>query len=233
MILRIFRFAVGLMILPFCFVITQTLIDILDSLNPGASEILNPPLVVMTGGFIIWQIVYFLMPRPVRTYVLAHELTHALWGTLMGATVSKISVKKDHGYVSLSKTNFLITLAPYFFPLYTFLVIIAFYISSIFIDMRPYYLVWLCLVGFTWGFHLNFTLSTLLQHQPDIKQCGHLFSYVVIYLLNVAGICIWAVMVSNATLQGMIELFYRHTVADAVLIWHKGCQLFQLLYNNG
>jgi hypothetical protein len=67
---------------------------------------------------------WFFLPHPVKTYVVAHELTHALWGLLCGARVSHLRVSEGGGSVRLSKSNIVITLAPYFFPLYTILVIL-------------------------------------------------------------------------------------------------------------
>jgi hypothetical protein len=45
----------------------------------------------------------------------------------------------------------------------------------------------------TWAFHFTFTLQSLLTSQPDIQEYGRLFSYSLIYLLNVAGIALWIV----------------------------------------
>jgi hypothetical protein len=172
------------------------------------------------GGFLFWIFLYFVLPLPVRTYVLAHELTHALWGTLMGARIFKMRVLKNNGSVTLSKSNFLIALAPYFFPLYTVMVIAGYYVLSIFYDVEAYYLFWLGLVGFTWGFHFTFTISTLLQHQSDINEYGAVFSYALIYLLNAAGICIWIVMVSAATIEQMFQFAAIHMTETASDIWN-------------
>ena len=155
---------------------------------------------------------FLTLPQPIRSYVLAHELSHALWGMAMGARVHNMRLSKDGGSVSLSRTNFLITLAPYFFPLYTVLVIVVYRILVLFWDLEPYELYWLGLVGFTWGFHVTFTLKALSQHQPDIDEHGHVFSYVVILLMNMAGICLWIVGVSHASMGEMGTFIYIHTL---------------------
>ena len=85
-------------------------------------------------GFFLWVALYFLLPRPIRTYVLAHELTHALWAWLTGSHVSRMKLSKNGGSVVVSKNNILITLAPYFFPLYTMMVIAGYAILSLFFD---------------------------------------------------------------------------------------------------
>ena len=56
-------------------------------------------------------------------YVFGHELTHALWTWLFGGQVKKMKVSSSGGHVIISKTNFLIALAPYFFPLYAVIVV--------------------------------------------------------------------------------------------------------------
>jgi hypothetical protein len=56
-------------------------------------------------------------------------------------------------------------------------------------------------------------VATLLQHQPDIHECGRLFSYTFIYLMNVLGIGLWIVLVSPATLEQVMELLLRHGAA--------------------
>jgi len=161
----------------------------------------------LLGGLLFWLILYVVMPRPVRTYILAHELTHALWGWMMGARVSNLRVAGDSGSVTLSKTNFLITLAPYFFPLYTMLTIALFAILGLFYEVERFHLWWMGMIGFTWGFHFTFTISTLMQRQTDIQACGHLFSYTFIYSLNTMGVGLWSVVVTSATLERYVGLF--------------------------
>jgi hypothetical protein len=136
------------------------------------------------GGFTLWIILYFALPRPMWSYVLAHECTHALWGLLMGAKVSRMKVGERGGSVTLSKSNILITLAPYFFPFYTVITLLVFVVAAIWIDFSAYLPLWYALFGLTWAFHITFTLSILAIRQPDIMEHGRLFSYVIIYTIN-------------------------------------------------
>jgi len=204
--MRILRFAAGLLLLPPCVIITRTLLWLVKGAQPSAAQAAVPPAAwALAGGIAAWLAVYYTLPRPVRAYILAHELTHALWGSAMGARILSLKVSAQKGSVTLSKSNFLVTLAPYFFPLYTVLVIMLYCILSLFFKVENYYLLWLALVGFTWGFHLTFTLSTLMQRQTDIEHNGRLLSYSLIYLMNVLGICLWIVAVSSPTLEQMVE----------------------------
>jgi hypothetical protein len=207
MLMRLARFLIGALLLPVCWIVSLTVSELMVLVQPTSTSAIPPSVFAFGGGFLLWVIIFLVLPRPIRTYVLAHELTHALWGVLRGARVKNIRVSKDQGSVTLTKSDFLITLAPYFFPLYTFIVIVAYYILSIFIVMHPYELIWLGLVGFTWGFHFCFTITTLMQTQSDIKECGYLFSYTIIYMFNVFGITLWVVLVSDVELGEMMGAF--------------------------
>lgn len=199
------------MLIPFCVVITRTTMSLIAMIQPDSADIIPPAGWALGLGYLLWLLLYFTLPRPVKTYVLAHELTHALWGLMRGARIHRMRVSKEGGSVTLSKSDFLIALAPYFFPLYTVLVIVIYYIVSIFVEMEGYYLYWLGFVGFTWGFHFTFTISMLSQRQSDIQQYGYIFSYAVIYFFNIAGIGFWTVIVSSVTIGHMIELMGVHT----------------------
>jgi hypothetical protein len=219
MLLKFFKFLVGILLIPICIGVTRSIVSLVQAIEPSPDVFIPTPALAMLGGFALWTLVYLILPRPARTYVLAHELTHALWGSLMGARVVDMKISKETGSVTLSKSNFLIALAPYFFPLYTVMAIAAYYGCALFMDVENYYLGWLGLIGLTWGFHFTFTISTLLQHQSDIRDNGHLFSYAVIYLMNALGIALWIVLVSSATLGQWLGFLKHDLLASATLVW--------------
>jgi len=144
-------------------------------------------------GYGVWILCWFFLPQPVRVYILGHELTHALWAILFGGKAKNLSITPSGGSVKVTKSNVWITLAPYFFPFYTMILIVIFLLVKLFMGAVPYPLVWLFFLGFTWAFHFTFTIQSLWTSQPDIQEYGRLFSYSLIYLLNVAGIALWIV----------------------------------------
>lgn len=80
----------------------------------------------------------------------------------------------------VTKTNFLIALAPYFFPLYAVIIILIFLGVQQFRDLK-YHLVWFhLLAGAGYAFHLTLTWYVLQTRQSDITDQGYLFSWVVI-----------------------------------------------------
>jgi len=217
--MKFIKFFIGLALLPLCVAVSQTLWALVIAIHPESKMMIPAPAISLLAGLVVWLVLYYTLPRPVRSYVLAHELTHALWGALMGADIFSINVSHDKGSVVMSKTNVLITLAPYFFPLYTVLVIAGYYILGIFFDVEKYNLFWLAAIGFSWGFHLTFTISALMQHQTDINEHGHLFSYAIIYLCNALGICLWIIMVSSVTLEMLIVLLHDNTITISTLTY--------------
>lgn len=199
--MRVLRFIFGILLLPACVAATLALLNLVRAIPSNSQWLVPMPALALVAGFVLWLIVFALLPPAVKAYVLAHELTHALWGMAFGARVANLRISKEGGSVTLSKSNFLITLAPYFFPLYTVLVVAAYFTASLFFDLQPWHLLWLGLTGFTWGLHFTFTLTSLREHQTDIQACGHLFSYGVIYILNIAGIALWIVLVTDLTIR--------------------------------
>ena len=87
-------------------------------------------LVPFGAGALCWLAIYLLLPRPMWIYVFGHELTHALWTWVFGGEVRQFKASASGGHVIISKTNFVIALAPYFFPLYAVLLIAGFGIGK-------------------------------------------------------------------------------------------------------
>ncbi len=203
MIVRVLKFLVGVLLLPMCGAAACALWDtvlMLTAQDPGAFP---APLIALILGMLVWLVAICVLPQPARSYIFAHELSHVLWAWLTGARVYAMRVGKDRGSVEVSESNFLIMLAPYFFPLYTVLVVAIYYLLALFMNVERLFLPWLFLIGVTYGFHLTFTISALQHHQTDVAKQGRLFSYVVILLMNLLGIALWMIAISDATLLGV------------------------------
>ena len=194
---RLLRLAAGLLLLPVCVAVTMTLLGTLRGIADN-SVLLSPQTLWLCGGFFLWLAVWFLLPQPIQAYVMGHELTHALWGLLFGARVQDLSVSARGGSVRVSRSNLLITLAPYFFPFYTVAVLLLMAALGLLVNPLPYPMLWLFLVGLTWGFHVCFTVQSLMIRQPDIQEHGRVFSWVLIYIFNLAGVGLWVVCATEA-----------------------------------
>lgn len=147
-------------------------------------------------GMLLWGIAFFGLPRPLLLYVFGHEATHALWVLAMGGRVREFKVRNDGGYIVTDTSNFWIALAPYFFPLYSILVITAFGLGSLFYDLQPYLWILYGLIGITWGFHITFTLWMIPQGQTDLSYHGTFFSLAIIYIMNLVVLTLFLIAAS-------------------------------------
>ena len=219
--MRFLRFLAALALLPLAAASVLALADLAAPLG-----LLHREPAWLTGGFAAWCVVWLVLPRPVLVYVLGHELTHALWARAMGAEVSDIRVGRDGGSVRVSKTNIWITLAPYFFPIYTVLLILCASAAGLFADLSPWSSWLLAGIGATWGFHFTFTVQMLTVGQSDLRLHGILFSLVVIVVMNAAGLALGVVAAGPATLEQAVgrtcartRQAYAWTAARAEQAW--------------
>ena len=191
------RLLTGIALLPACWGAARALVDAVVA--AAGAEGASAEALSLLGGVAAFAVAWTAIGRPVKAYVLGHELTHALWGLLFGARPSDLRVGEGGGSVRLSKSNVLITLAPYFFPFYTFVVVACALVTSIFLRPLPFLPAWMFLVGFTWAFHVLFTVETLGRRQPDVKLYGRLFSWTFIFIANVLLVVAWLASTTSLT----------------------------------
>ena len=205
----------GVALLPMCWGVVRAFFD---SVIAAAGETggVTAESIALLGGMLAFALCWMSVPHPVKTYVLGHELTHAIWGLLFGAVPSRLRVSESGGSVNLTKSNMLITLAPYFFPFYTFVVVVAAIVTYAFIRPLPWLPLWMFMVGFTWAFHVLFTIETLSQRQPDVKLYGRVFSWVFIFLANVALVLVFLAAVTSLSFA-QLGGFLVHRVLDAYI----------------
>ena len=216
---RFFCFLLAIVLLPSVWGVSCAFLDVFLLIPASADALFSAEMLSAMGGLVAFLAVWVLLPKPVRLYVLGHELTHALWGLAFGARVSNLKVGVKGGSVSLSKTNLWITLAPYFFPFWTIVVVLLALVTRCFVSPLPWPCVWLFAVGFTWCFHVCFTIRSLLQTQPDIQEYGHLFSYVLIWLFNVAGVIVWIACTTEVAWRSVGDSLWGRTFAAYSAVW--------------
>src|ERR1041385_5205199 len=112
------KMIIAILLLPVCIGAGRTLWMVMCAC--GGADI---TLVPILAGAACWVVIYLLLPKPMWIYVFGHELTHAIWVWFFGGAVKKFKVTSDGGHVIVDKTNFIIALAPYFFPLYVVTVV--------------------------------------------------------------------------------------------------------------
>jgi hypothetical protein len=174
-----FKTIIGVLLLPACVGGAWALERVLQ-----ASGQADTFWVAAVAGAACWLSIYLLLPKPMWVYVFGHELTHALWTWLMGGRVKKFKASASGGHVVVTRSNFLIALAPYFFPLYAVLVVSAFVLGAWAWHWQPYVVWFHLLLGAAYAFHVTLTWHILKEDQTDISDQGYIFSAVVIFLGN-------------------------------------------------
>lgn len=162
-------------------------------------------------GVLIWLIIFLGLPRPLRLYVFGHELTHVVWVWLMGGNVFKFKVRKDGGYILADRVNTWIALAPYFFPIYSLIVVIGYGLAGFFWDLSHLRQLVFALIGGTWGFHFTFTCWAIWKGQQDLVYGGIFFSLIIIYLANLLLLVGMLVMASpNVSAWDFAQDFFHN-----------------------
>jgi hypothetical protein len=174
------KLVIAILLLPACIGAASALSRVVTA--SGSAQMF---WVALIGGAACWLVVFLMLPKPMWVYVFGHELTHALWTWLCGGRVKKFKATSKGGHVIITKNNFLIALAPYFFPFYAGLVVALFVIGHLIWNWARLLPWFHFFIGAAYAFHVTLTWHILQTKQSDITDQGYLFSGVVIWLGNI------------------------------------------------
>ena len=203
---RWIKLVIGILLLPACFGAASALSRVLSAAGNAHTF-----WVALVGGAACWLTVFLLLPKPMLVYVFGHELTHALWAWVFGGRVKKFKASSRGGHVIITKSNFVIALAPYFFPLYVALVILIYVIGHLIWNWQQYVPWFHFLIGAAYAFHVTLTWHILKTRQTDITEQGYVFSAAVIWIGNILMLLI-----------GIPLLTSRVKLLDAFAWWLEG-----------
>ena len=225
------RMLLGVALLPACWGVVRVFADSVPA-AAGDTGGVNAETIALLGGMVAFAFCWMALSHPVRTYVLGHELTHALWGLCFGAVPSRLRVGRNGGSVNLTRSNLLITLAPYFFPFYTFVVIVAALVTFAFFRPLPWLPLWMFMIGFTWAFHILFTLETLTRTQPDVRLYGRIFSWTFIFLANVALVLLFLVAMTPLTFSELWGFVSDRIVGAYLGVWRGAVGCYRMVFSS-
>lgn len=221
------KLVVGLFLVPPALILTQTFFTAFARTTVHDGFWVTEEFWFFSLGVVLWMVAFFGLPRPQWLYVFGHELTHAIWVTLLGGKVHRFQVGSKGGHVLADRTNTWIALAPYFFPFYSILAIVIYGLCGLFLDVAPYRCVLYAVIGATWAMHLSFTCWMIPKGQPDLHYGGTFFSVMVIYVLNLALLAALLIMASSQLtwlgfadelLQDAVELTHWSTLKVTQLL---------------
>lgn len=150
----------------------------------------NLQYVALFGGFFLFFISRSMMDSSVKSNmeIVAHEMTHAFFALLTLHKVTGIRVEGDNSGGNMSfegEGNWLIVIAPYFFPLFGFFYMIAF---SVYTHFAPSNLILNGILGFFISYHLDTVGSQIHEKQTDLPKVSYKFCAMFLPAAN-----LWAV----------------------------------------
>ncbi|MEO7933630.1 MAG: hypothetical protein ABIT76_10780 [Chthoniobacterales bacterium] len=216
---RWLKFVIALFLLPIAWIATEAFFNCFSAATLQHRFWATEEFWFFGLGVVLWMIAFLGLPKPLLVYVYGHELTHAVWVWIMGGRVSHFEATSEGGHIITDKSNFLIALAPYFFPIYSLLTIAVWGAVSLFHPIHNYHEYLFALIGMTWGFHLTFTLWMIPKGQSDLTEHGTFFSLVVIYLMNLLLLATFLIVASpHVGLHDYLRESLRSTVDFSVSV---------------
>ena len=137
---------------------------------------------IVLGGSAAYIFVHFVVRKPERMYLWAHEFAHLIAAKLFFRRIHQFHISsRGGGKVVMDGTNVVIDLAPYLIPLYS---IAAFAVAAVFRKVSPWVPdVYLALASFLYAMHVLFSAEGFLSGQPDVTRSGRLFSAGLVVLV--------------------------------------------------
>ena len=126
----------------------------------------NIKFFVLGAGFILFFIA-----------IVAHELTHAFFALITFHKVKHIRVEADDSGGSMGfegEGNWLIVIAPYFFPLFGFFYMLF---VSVWTSFAPMNLILNGILGYFLGYHLDTVASQIHEKQTDLPKVSYKFCW--------------------------------------------------------
>ena len=163
---------------------------------------LNETMFYSLIGFIFFTGFYLLTGQPVRTYIIAHELSHMIFAIFTGTRIKSVSFRKDNSYVKTGGSNVFVSLGPYILPLYSIVLILIYKMILIIIGYSKFIsIIFYFIIGAGYSFHILSTVHYLKYDQPDMKRYGYFFSltFVMVWLIVISAL-LFSLMFSKVEL---------------------------------
>ena len=148
------------------------------------------PYVALIAGFFFFFVSRTMMDSSVKgnMEIIAHELTHAFFALITLHKVKGLRIENDNSGGNMEfegEGNWLIIIAPYFFPLFGLFYMIA---VTIYTSFAPMNLILNGFLGFFIGYHLDTVGSQIHEKQTDLPKVSYKFCAMFLPSAN-----LWAV----------------------------------------
>ncbi|WFB34406.1 hypothetical protein P3T73_09555 [Kiritimatiellota bacterium B12222] len=229
MIKKISMGCLGLLLLPAVIglstLVYHGLVDL--QMQPETSHQLYSFLV----GGLIWVFIFFVVTRPVRSYIFAHEMSHLLAAWMTGVKGGQLRVSREGGSVEVEKSTLWIALAPYMIPFYSLLLLALHALAQLWWDPELWRPFLPFALGITSAFHFTFTLYTLSVTQSDITPYGRIGAYSLIICVNLSGLCLALFFINTHPAHADLTLFLQHQKQSYLFFARKLTELYFYIKN--
>ncbi len=228
---RVFRRVAGLLVLlPLSVVMVFALMVQLHNAAPVVGNIdfwqSIPVWYSVLGALVFISLKYFRLVEAflMYSYVLGHELTHALAAIMCFGKVETVSVDLDGGYVDTDTDNIFVSLAPYFVPLWMLVWMAVLFVANWIYPFEAYLPWFYAGFGFWWSFHVYWTLWVIPREQPDLLENEVIFSFMIIMMTNIVTLLLVLRCFGVISLRGYLADFKAcaveiYTSYSELLVW--------------
>ena len=162
---------------------------------------------ILLFGALAYLCLHFLLRKPERMYLWAHEFTHLLVAKLFLRHVHGFHItSRSGGKVVIDRTNVAIDLAPYAVPLYNLAALLP--VTLVAWGTPPARMIYLGAAAFLFAMHLCFSAEGFVDGQPDVRRSGRIFSLGIVLLMLMLWTPILAAPGTHGGFSGLPE-FYR------------------------
>lgn len=184
---------------------------------------------LLLGGSSLYLAAHFFIRKPERMYLWSHEFSHLIAAKIFLRKVHSFHItSRDGGKVVIDRTNVIIDLAPYIFPLYS---IAAGFTAVIFRPASPSWVgdIYLSVASFLFSMHIVFSFEGFFRGQPDVKRSGRLFSGAVVFLCLLLWIPFLLAPGTSAGWRGAVKVYngwFSAFAADAGNLLAYACTFY-------
>lgn len=153
-------------------------------------QFMSAKFIALGLGFFLFFMARSMADASVKTsmQIIAHECTHSFFALLTFHKVKHIRVADDNSGGSMGfegEGNWLIIIAPYFFPLFGFFVMLA---ISFYTRFAPMNLILNGVMGYFVGYHIDTVSSQIHEKQTDLPKVSYRFCWMFL-----PGANLWAI----------------------------------------
>jgi hypothetical protein len=147
--------------------------------------------------------------------VFEHELTHLIFSLLMFQKPRSFYASERRGHVKCERGNFVDGLAPYYFPTFSYLMLVLYPLLKP--TAHPYFFP---VLGFTTGYHIVSNVAEFKPHESDVRRYGIGFSLVF---------CLFAGTLTVGFLLGFVRAGFTGGLEFLAAGWRQAGSMLLLL----